>query len=139
MRGVVAELDDIGLAAHGIEVTTCFEAVCQGKLIDGGVLVVELLHGLEDLAMRGAVELLGRELHERFLDDLGILAEKHGGEHRLLRIDILRHDALDGAAGIRCVGKLWHGCARVFLSRGLSRGSHHTRLVRHGFFLIWTR
>ena len=73
------------------------------------VLVVELFHGLEDLAMRRTVELLGRKLHERFLDDLGVLAEQHGRKHGLLGIDILRHDALNRIVSTRCIGKLWHG------------------------------
>ena len=119
--GVVAELDDVGLAADGIELAFALQAVGKRQLVDGDAAVVEVFHGLVDLLVRRAVEHVGAQLCHCLLDDIG--REEHGREHGLFRIDVLRHDALD-VVRIVGIGKLWHSTFAA-----LSRAFH----IRAGY------
>ena len=75
---VVGQLDEVRLAAHGFQLAHGLQVVGQGDVVDGYMAHVQIHHGLVDVLMRDAVEVLLDELRSHLLD--GLLVEHAGGE-----------------------------------------------------------
>ena len=85
---VAHELEDVRLAAHGVELVDAAQVVDERDGVDGDALLVHLDHRGIDGLVDGAVEVVGLELDLGFLDHIG--REQHGGENVGLGILVLR-------------------------------------------------
>ena len=86
---VVGQIDQVRLAAHGLQLAHCVQVVGERYLVDGNAARVQLADGLEDNAVRRAVERLGLELQDELLHRLGV--QHAGRQDGLLGLDVLRH------------------------------------------------
>ena len=86
---VVAKIQEIGPAAHALQLALALEEVCKRDGVHRHVAVEHLAHGKVDLAVGGNVEVIRLQLDEAFLQH--VLRDHHGGEDRGLGLGVLRH------------------------------------------------
>ena len=105
----LGQLHQVAGAAHALERAPAGQLVVHRHQIDGHALGVQLVHRVEDLAMRRLIEVLRRQQLEGHAKRFAIL--HHAAEHASLRVrivgrhahDVLLHGAvlLSGACMIR--------------------------------------
>ena len=129
---VTHELEDVRLAAHGLEFLDRREVVDERDGVDRDVLVVHLVHGEEERLVRRSVEVIGQKLHQGALDHLA--GQHHGCEHVGLGLGIVgrrqARAALEHAGGApRGIGRSVHAapfmpCIMRWKPRQHRRGYH---------------
>ena len=70
-QGLTHQLQNIGLAAHGIKLVNASQVVDQRDGVDGNAAVVHIDHRGIDGLMNGPVEVIGLQLDLGLLDHLG--------------------------------------------------------------------
>ena len=89
------DVEQVGPAAGRVEFACGLKAIGDRKVIDRHRTRVQVAHGRVDARVRGSIEVLRLQDHERALDRLG--REEHGAENGLLRLDIVRRFTLNSA------------------------------------------
>ena len=109
-EGVVRKLDEVRFAAHGLQLAHGFQVVGERDVVDGDMAHVQVHHGLVDMLMREAVEVLLHQLWRHLFD--GLLVQHASGEDGPFRFDVLGVDLATVGCGaiVRCeVGAVRRG------------------------------
>ena len=91
-QGLTHQLQNVGLAAHGIKLVDTAQVIDQRDRVDGNAAVVHIDHRGVDGLMNGPVEVIGLQLDLGLLDHLG--RQQHGGQYIGLCILVLRETQL---------------------------------------------
>ena len=70
-QGLTHQLQNVGLAAHGIKLVDAAQVIDQRDRVDGNAAVVHIDHRGVDGLVNGPVEVIGLKLDLGFLDHLG--------------------------------------------------------------------
>ena len=92
------DVEQVGSAAGGVEFACGLEAIGDGEVIDRHRSRVQVAHRRVDPRVRGTVEVLRLQDHQRAFDRLG--REEHRAENRLLRLDAVGRFTLNSALAL---------------------------------------